>query len=152
TGTSFGWSISTNPPGTFGGSTGLYAPGITYSVASCTDGTSNTIAYAEQLVADTTATAVSMDGGRALKPPSTYRANRIYTPNAVTKVHDAWTNQPATLAGLQVCATAMQSAGALIQDTRGYRWAMGITGYTMFNTIQTPNDSLYRFGGCRPFD
>jgi prepilin-type processing-associated H-X9-DG protein len=70
----------------------------------------------------------------------------------VVKLHDAWTNQAATLTGLQVCATAMAAPGALIQDTRGYRWAMGITGYTMFNTIQTPNDSVYRFGGCRPFD
>jgi prepilin-type N-terminal cleavage/methylation domain-containing protein/prepilin-type processing-associated H-X9-DG protein len=158
TGTSFaGWTVGTSPSVAFTGSTGLYAQAVTYSIGNCTDGTSNTIAYAEQLVGDSKATAVYLDttpgdSGRAISPPSTYRGNVIYTPNAVVKLQDAWSNQPATIAGLQVCAAAMAAPGALIQDTRGYRWALGITGYTMFNTIQTPNDSQYQFGGCRPFD
>jgi prepilin-type processing-associated H-X9-DG protein len=29
---------------------------------------------------------------------------------------------------------------------------MGMLGYTMFNTIQTPNDSQYQFGSCRAPD
>jgi prepilin-type N-terminal cleavage/methylation domain-containing protein/prepilin-type processing-associated H-X9-DG protein len=155
TGTSMSWSLGSSPAGTFTGSTGLYAPAVSYSIANCTDGTSNTVAYAETLVGDSKATAVYLDSsspGRAISPPSTYRGNIVYTSNAVVKLQDAWTNQPGTLAGLQICATAMTGPGALIQDTRGYRWAFGITGYTMFNTIQTPNDSQYPFGGCRPFD
>jgi prepilin-type N-terminal cleavage/methylation domain-containing protein/prepilin-type processing-associated H-X9-DG protein len=159
TGTSFAWSLSTPPAAgnSMTGSTGLYAAAVTYSIANCTDGTSNTVAYAEQLVGDSKATAVYLDttpgdAGRAISPPSTYRGNVIYTPNAVVKLSDAWMNQPATLAGLQICTTAMFAPGALIQDTRGYRWALGITGYTMFNTILTPNDSQYPIGGCRPFD
>ena len=43
-------------------------------------------------------------------------------------------------------------SGAGVQDTRGYRWCMGITGYTLFNTIQTPNDSQNPYGGCRLYD
>ncbi len=158
TGTSFaGWLLGTPQPVPFNGSTGLFAEAITYSIASCTDGTSNTVAYAETLVGDSKATAVYLDttpgdSGRAIKPGSTYRGNIIYTANSVVKLHDAWANQAGTLLGLQTCATAMFAPGAAIQDTRGYRWAMGITGYTLFNTIQTPNDSQYPFGGCRPFD
>jgi prepilin-type processing-associated H-X9-DG protein len=158
TGTSFaGWMLGTPQPVAFAGSTGLFAQAITYSIATCTDGTSNTVAYAETLVGDSKATAVYLDttpgaSGRSISPGSTYRGNIIYTANSVVKLHDANTNPVGTLAGLQICATAMRAPGAAIQDTRGYRWAMGITGYTMFNTIQTPNDSQYAFGGCRPFD
>jgi prepilin-type processing-associated H-X9-DG protein len=158
TGTSMAWSLGGSPPGSFTGSTGLFAAAISYSIAACTDGTSNTVAFAETLMGDSKATAVYSDpsaGGRSISPPSTYRGNMVYTANSVVKLQDANTNQAGTLTGLQVCATALNlpsGTGALIQDTRGYRWAFGITGYTMFNTIQTPNDSQYPYGGCRPFD
>ena len=36
-----------------------------------------------------------------------------------------------------------------IADQRGWRWGQGVTGFSMFNTIQTPNDHQYPFGGCR---
>jgi prepilin-type N-terminal cleavage/methylation domain-containing protein/prepilin-type processing-associated H-X9-DG protein len=155
TGTSMSWSLGSSPAGSFTGSTGLFAAAVSYSIANCTDGTSNTVAYAETLMGDSKATAVYSDpaaNGRALSPPSTYRGNIVYTSNTVVKLQDANSNQAGTLTGLQVCATANTSTGGLIQDTRGYRWSFGITGYTMFNTIQTPNDSQFAFGGCRPFD
>ena len=89
----------------------------------------------------------------AISPPSRYRGNMIY-PGSVSNLttirsQDAWTNQANTLIGLQICADAMRAPGANIQDSRGSRWTMGITGYTLFNTIQTPNDSQYPYGGCR---
>ena len=155
TGTSFSYTLGTTPPATFTGSTGLFAPVVTYGLQNCTDGSSNTVAYAETLVGDSKATSLYLDNQtstRQLVPPSTYRGNIIYTANTVVKLQDAWSNQAATLTGLQVCTTAMFAPGAHIQDQRGFRWAYGITGYTMFNTIQTPNDSQYPFGACRPFD
>ena len=33
-----------------------------------------------------------------------------------------------------------------INDYRGYRWVWGVPGFTLFNTIQKPNDI---FNGCR---
>ena len=51
---------------------------MTYGINNCTDGTSNTVAYGEQLVGDSKATAVYLDGGRAISPPSRYRGNMIY--------------------------------------------------------------------------
>jgi prepilin-type N-terminal cleavage/methylation domain-containing protein/prepilin-type processing-associated H-X9-DG protein len=150
TGACFAWQLGSTPPGSFIGSTGLYAAAVSYSIATCTDGTSNTVAFAETLVGDSKATAVYMDGGRNIMPGSTYRGNIIYTgPSTNIRPHDAWANQAQTMTDLNICVTAMFAPGAKIQDSRGYRWAMGITGYTMFNTIQTPNDSVYPFGGCR---
>jgi prepilin-type N-terminal cleavage/methylation domain-containing protein/prepilin-type processing-associated H-X9-DG protein len=151
-GTSFAWTLGGPMSQSFTGSTGLYAAAVSYGIQSCTDGTSNTVAYAETLMGDSKATCVYMDpqGPRAISPPSTYRGNLAYTATGTVRLNDANTNQAATLAGLQICTTALQTGGT-IQDTRGYRWAFGITGYTMFNTIQTPNDTQYPFGGCRTF-
>ena len=153
TGTSMSWTLGGSMPGSWTGSTGLYATALAYGIQNCTDGTSNTIAFAEQLVGDSKATSVYLDplGPRAISPPSTYRGNIAYTKSSVVKLQDAWSDYADTLIGLQVCATALKTGG-YVQDTRGYRWAFGITGYTMFNTIQVPNDSQYPFGGCRPFD
>ena len=59
-----GWALGTTPGGvTFVGSTGLFAAVVTYGINNCTDGTSNTVAYGEQLVGDSKATAVYLDGG-----------------------------------------------------------------------------------------
>ncbi len=148
------WAPGTPQPYSFTGSTGLYALALAYSVANCTDGTSNTVAYAETLMGDMKATCVNLDptGPRAPSPASTYRGNWIFAAATIWRGHDAWTDVPDTMAGLQTCAAAMQAPNAVIGDGRGYRWAMGIMGFTMFNTIQTPNDSLYQFGGCRAPD
>jgi len=138
----------------FTGSTGLYALAVSYSVASCTDGTSNTVAFAETLMGDMKATCPFDDptGPRTISPASTYRGNSVFAAATIWRGHDAWTDVPDTLLGLQACASAMTAPGAIIQDARGYRWAMGMIGYSMFNTIQTPNDSQYPFGSCRAPD
>ncbi len=145
------WTPGSSMGFSWTGSTGMYAEAVSYSVANCTDGTSNTVAYAETLMGDMKATSPFDDpsGTRTIVPGSPYRGNIIYTPTTIWRGHDAWTDQPDTLLGLQACATSMVTAGAAIQDARGYRWAMGMIGYTMFNTIQTPNDSQYPFGVCR---
>jgi prepilin-type processing-associated H-X9-DG protein len=62
---------------------------------------------------------------------------------------DATTNPALVSSLLEKCRVAFQASPDGIGDDRGYRWAHGITGYSMFNTIQTPNDALYRFGVCR---
>jgi len=157
-----GWPLGSPPGVQFVGSTGLFAVVVTYGINNCTDGTSNTVAYGEQLVGDSKATAVYLGGGRVTTPPSRYRGNLIY-PGGVGNIPsirspDAWANQAGTLQGLQTCADAMNNIAGLasgnprIQDSRGYRWAMGITGYTLFNTIQTPNDKQNPYGGCRLYD
>jgi prepilin-type processing-associated H-X9-DG protein len=49
---------------------------------------------------------------------------------------------------IQTCAAGFRaSAPNSIADYRGYRWIIGIPGATMFNAVQTPNESI--FNGCR---
>ena len=36
----------------------------------------------------------------------------------------------------------------IIYNTRGYLWAMGSLGFTMFNTIVPPSSTQYPWNGC----
>src|SRR5262249_13970632 len=115
----------------------------------CTDGTANTIAYAESLLGDGRATSV-WNGSH--NPPSRYRGNMVFAAdpgNDLNRPHDAFANPALTLKILQNCNEMFQTSMTEIGDDHGYRWAMGITGYTMFNTIQTPNDQQFPFSACR---
>jgi prepilin-type N-terminal cleavage/methylation domain-containing protein/prepilin-type processing-associated H-X9-DG protein len=127
-----------------GGSTGLFAIWTSYGIRDAVDGTSNTIAYSE-----------GMTGNGQNGNGSFYIGNGLMPyPNgtAAVKVYDAYSIQPAVLAELQKCSTAFNPSagqGANISGRRGYRWAEGIPGFTMFNTIQTPNDTTYNVNVCR---
>ena len=141
--------IGTTPNVTFTGSTGLFAQAICYSVGDCTDGTSNTVAYAEGLVGDSMATSV---WGLVHTPPSKYRGNMVYGADPaddLNRPHDAFQNPTLVMAILQKCTVMFQTTITNIGDDHGYRWSMGITGYSLFNTIQTPNDALFPFAACR---
>jgi len=61
---------------------------------------------------------------------------------------------PAAQERLNRCRAVWQQASAPsnIVDHRGFRWNMGITGYTMFNTLETPNPQFnYCRNGCNQF-
>jgi len=125
------------------GSTGLYAYGLSYGIRDATDGTSNTIAFAEILTGNQ---GVLYDGSN---PGSKYRGNFMLisgAPAGVT-ILNAFTNANAVIQAVAGCRTNFQRpAQPNIHDYKGYRWSQGATGFTMFNTIQPPNDV---FGGCR---
>jgi prepilin-type N-terminal cleavage/methylation domain-containing protein/prepilin-type processing-associated H-X9-DG protein len=121
-------------------SSGVFTMGLAYGVGSVTDGTSNTIAYAEWLVGD----------GRGPQG-SKYRGNMEMndgsgTPNFV----NAMSNLPVVLAAIQKCqakfASEPNTNAATVTDFKGYRWGFGCYGFGSFNTILVPNDSV---GGCR---
>src|SRR5262249_56338032 len=86
-------------------------------------------------------------------PGKPYRGNRVSMsaapPAGATQVN-AFTNSAAVIGALQTCSQTFQTAAAntgsaAIQDYPGWRWAPGMIGMSLFNTIQTPNDT---FGGC----
>jgi prepilin-type N-terminal cleavage/methylation domain-containing protein/prepilin-type processing-associated H-X9-DG protein len=143
------WQGST-PPVTFTGSTGLFAQAYSASIASIVDGSSNTVAYAESLVGDGQAFGVWTPPHT---PPSRYRGNMVYLGLGGgvddSRPHDASTNPTLVLSLLDQCKAMFQTSDTNIGDHHGYRWAIGITGYSMFNTIQTPNDAAYPFSACR---
>jgi prepilin-type N-terminal cleavage/methylation domain-containing protein/prepilin-type processing-associated H-X9-DG protein len=126
------------------GSSGLFTFGISYGVRHCTDGTSSTIAYAEWLVGDGRGTYY---GGQ--DPGSTYRGNGFMTATGNNPTYaSAFQNSSAVMSGLQACATQFE-ASAITIDYKGWYWAMGSTGFSMFNTVQVPNDAAFPFGVCR---
>ena len=144
----YGTTTNDNYPQT-GGCTGLFTVEQSFGIPACTDGTSGTIAFAEALVGD------GMGYGRIghnITNPSRYRGN-VFMSAAVpappgARILDAFRDKAAVMAGLDTCAAAFRERN-YIADHRGWRWGLGVTGFSMFNTIQTPNDARYPFGGCR---
>jgi prepilin-type processing-associated H-X9-DG protein len=128
------------------------------TLASITDGTSNTIAFGESLVGD-------------------YGKNNSYRGNGMSGAADVPTvsgNKPPIIAGnnaesdpksvlqaLQNCNAFWMSAA--LSSCQGYyacdpvgmkqyggkTWAQGERGITLFNTIVTPNSKLYPWKACR---
>ena len=129
--TTYQWSSSD------GNSDGIFAWNAAYGVQAVTDGTSNTIAFSESLIATDTLWLPWRGGISAGSGGQNY-------------LLDARSNLPALMADLQLCTQYWQShqnpAGT---NDKGFRWAMGGRGITMFNTIVTPNSLLYPWGGCR---
>ena len=116
---------------------GLFAAARAYGLKACPDGASNTVMAAEGLVAD-------------LSLPARYLGNALTGVSAGTFAN---TNR-ATAAEAEVfLAAAAQQAQAgsltLANPGRGWRWAIGQAGHTLFNHLQTPNDPKYPFGGFR---
>jgi prepilin-type N-terminal cleavage/methylation domain-containing protein/prepilin-type processing-associated H-X9-DG protein len=129
-------------------STGLFMQWASFGIRDCVDGASNTIAFSEALAGNGQGSAYGGSMGNA--NPSRYRGNFIMSPpggGLATGLVDANQNIPNVLADLQSCASGFQlGAAGTIADHRGYRWADSATGWTMFNTVQTPNDT---YNGCR---
>ena len=121
------------------GASGVFTLWISYGLRDCTDGSSGTIAFAEALVGKpNVANAYRGNvptGADTSNPPA---ANQAY----------ASRNPAAVLAGLQKCADAMK-ANSNISDDKGRFWVHGSSNYTLFNTIQTPNDKQYPYNGCK---
>jgi len=137
-----GFPPNHHPPS---GSSGLFTFNLCYSIATVTDGTSNTIAFAEQLVGD---------GGSFFQgstSPRRYRGNMMIGASgepANAEQLSAFNAPDAVNAAVQTCRTQFQDPTRTtgINDYRGNRWAWGVPGFTLFNTIQKPNDI---FNGCR---
>ncbi len=118
------------------GDTGIFTLFLSYALRDITDGASNTVAFAEVLTG---------------KPNTgnTYRGNSVTGVTLNNQVYDISANLNGAKADLQACNVAFQ-ANTNISTDSGLLWAFGATGYTLFNTVQTPNDTQYPFsrGGC----
>ncbi len=116
-------------------STGLFSYSTTYGIRDCTDGSSNTIAFAEVLVGDTQNTPAK-------------RTNGIMQVSGVVGYDDCTAAGSNCLADLQACSTAYQAA-AQMRNNMGLWWMVGTMGLTMFNTVVPPNSTQYKWGSCK---
>jgi prepilin-type N-terminal cleavage/methylation domain-containing protein/prepilin-type processing-associated H-X9-DG protein len=138
--------------------TGIFTIWKSYGLQSVTDGTSNTMAFAEQLVG------YGASGYQRHAPyggDPLYRGNMVFSPASFVvqsgRVYDvsAIPNAYALVqADIQSFAAMFLQYQTLLTnpnkvvDYRGYKWIIGIPGMTMFNSVQTPNESI--FNGARP--
>ncbi len=117
---------------------GLFGTNRSFGIESVIDGTSQTIAYSEILV------------GRADAARFPGSAGTVVSPNPAATVRDVSAIPHATLmAAFETCVVAFR-AGQSIRTDKGQNWLAGRYGFTLFRTVQTPNDPLM-LGGlmCR---
>jgi prepilin-type N-terminal cleavage/methylation domain-containing protein/prepilin-type processing-associated H-X9-DG protein len=133
-GTTFSNSVpSVNMP-----STGLFTLQASYGLNSCTDGSSNTIAFGEAAVGSQTAQLgqklVGVVNVTALVPFETL---------------DASSSLAKTMAAIQACQNAWQTKVGGTPDTqRGDNWSHGSLAISLFNTIVPPNYANGSFSYC----
>lgn len=121
------------------GSPGLFAYTFAYGARDCTDGTSNTVAFSEGLVSAQSGKVTRRTGMVNLSDPGGgLQYNAFDNPNGVLGLiracDAAWNAAPA-------------SGGSNFPNAIGTRWSMGVTGWTMFATILTPNEKPW--SACR---
>jgi prepilin-type N-terminal cleavage/methylation domain-containing protein/prepilin-type processing-associated H-X9-DG protein len=110
-------------------STGLFTWQASYGIQTCTDGTSNTIAFSEA--------AVGNQGEQPLQRLIGLQGVQI---PFSSMIYDASTNPALVLSVIQLCQQAYQSGSAGYVDLqRGENWAHGSMAMAMFNTVVTPN-------------
>ncbi len=134
-----------NGPGFYQGyTTGMFGFYQSYKIADCTDGTSNTAAFAEALTGDV---------------PRGHNLTRVYPGNNVMNISgrsgsnaayfNGFQNPQQILRDLATCSANFTPTSKKIQNYRGSVWAQGCAGYTLYNHFQTPNDTQYKGNGCR---
>jgi prepilin-type N-terminal cleavage/methylation domain-containing protein/prepilin-type processing-associated H-X9-DG protein len=118
------------------GSTGLFWYYLCYGIRDCTDGSSNTIAFAEGLV-----------GASSALPG--YRGTAVMSSGYTSdQLLDVRTNITAMNAGLAACNTAFK-AGKTLNNLRGIYWEEGNNGVGWFNTVVPPSSTQYPWSACR---
>jgi prepilin-type N-terminal cleavage/methylation domain-containing protein/prepilin-type processing-associated H-X9-DG protein len=122
--------------------TGLFTFQLAYAIQSVTDGTSNTVAASEGLVAPTTA-----NSGTISQWGTIMNVNEPTYPDAFLTLTNGQQAPGTVIPG--VLSLCMSNPAKAIQNTRGNQWANGDTNYTMFNTIVPPNSTQYPFGACK---
>ncbi len=133
--------------------TGVFTQGgRAYGVQSLTDGTSNTIAFAEALVGpdsggyQTHARQALFRNGTNVAPSSSAGSSSLY---------DASSNFQAVLADMNTCQQAALTLpggdgvqGTLNEDDKGARWAADDGGFSMINTVVPPSSTQWSFACC----
>jgi prepilin-type N-terminal cleavage/methylation domain-containing protein/prepilin-type processing-associated H-X9-DG protein len=113
--------------------TGLFAYETNYSIQQCTDGTSNTVAFSESLTGEA---GPSYSPGFRGDSTGNIGSGTAYN---LQDVRSLGTGAVAAVTSdFQLCTAKWLTVGGTNGGV-GWRWAVGALGYTMFNTVGTPN-------------
>jgi prepilin-type N-terminal cleavage/methylation domain-containing protein/prepilin-type processing-associated H-X9-DG protein len=118
--------------------TGLFAPQQAKGIAQMSDGTSNTVAFAESTVGS--ASAVKGQKRLGMASVGTLPANSL--------VLNAFSDMAGVNSGLQACNAAYTSGSFGVDRQRGDAWATGGMAMTLFNTVGTPNANNVQWAYC----
>jgi prepilin-type N-terminal cleavage/methylation domain-containing protein/prepilin-type processing-associated H-X9-DG protein len=109
--------------------TGLFTFQRSNGLQSVTDGTTNTIAFAEAVV-----------GTQSLQMHRKFIGFNSVSALASSVLSDAESAPQVALAGLQACSKVWATgSGGKIDKQRGENWAHGCMALSLFNTVATPN-------------
>jgi prepilin-type N-terminal cleavage/methylation domain-containing protein/prepilin-type processing-associated H-X9-DG protein len=127
---------------------GLFAEShICYGVQTCTDGTSNTIAFGEALVGSNSQQAVRWRSGPVLGAASALCAASGGKNCGWFGVTDVSAYYNAVIADLQTCEQGYVTENGKVNQ-KGFRWCENLAGFTLINTVVPPSIGTYRFGWC----
>ena len=126
---------------------GIFSYGSSASIASVTDGMSNTIAFSESLVyPDGGSVGLNQPYRGSATPsaanPQALAVNVMSLPNFMTLIN----------ADLQTCKQAFQAGGSNLATgiySAGYSWALAGADSTYFTTIVPPNSTQANWASCR---
>jgi prepilin-type N-terminal cleavage/methylation domain-containing protein/prepilin-type processing-associated H-X9-DG protein len=131
-------------------STGIFAHQQTYSIANVTDGTSNTIAFAEALVGDESNPNIPIPYRNSLTPSPAMAGNQTGSAANIGYL-DANTSPANVLLDLQTCSANFVVGNAAVNSDqdKGYTWTTGSPGIGLLNTIVPPNSDKWKWSACR---
>jgi prepilin-type N-terminal cleavage/methylation domain-containing protein/prepilin-type processing-associated H-X9-DG protein len=132
-----GWI--TTPCGNPSGKPGMFAYSLSTSLAQVVDGTSNTVAFSEGLVGS----------GQDVRQNWVTGANSNDIHNSA--LFDVSQNVTVIQQALAACNSTYLTAVANngLSGDRGWYWAWGSEGMSMFSTIVPPNSTQFPWGHCR---
>jgi prepilin-type N-terminal cleavage/methylation domain-containing protein/prepilin-type processing-associated H-X9-DG protein len=140
-GTSTYFTDSGTAPATLGNhpTTGFFGFQLCYGLRSCTDGSSNTIAFSEGTV-----------GANTVLGQKNIGLQKVTGIPAGAITADASLNPATTKMGLAACDAAWLGGGGTVDPAaqRGKNWAHGGLCFTLFNTVATPNANNDTWSYC----